>query len=346
MQGLFEFQDLGRPALKGITTPLSLYRVVKESDARSRFQAAVRTGLTPLVGREHELGLLRERWERATHAAGQVVLLSGEPGIGKSRLVEALKEHVEQEGATRIEFHCSPYHQNSALYPIIDHLQRFLQFEREDSPQEKLRKLELGVRHQTRGLSPLSRHPSTDTVPLLAALLSLPHPEGYPPLTLSPQKQKEKTLAALVNWLMEEAEQAPVYCVWEDLHWADPSTLELLGLLIDQAPTARLLMLLTFRSEFTPPWGSRSHLSHLTLSRLAPTHAGEMVEKVMGGKALPPELVQQIVAKTDGVPLFVEELTKMVMETVLPQEEVDRSVGARHAVPLRPWAFPLPCRMP
>src|SRR5712691_10713781 len=255
VQGLFECQDLGRQALKGVTTPLSLYRVVQESAAQNRFQVAVRTGLTPLVGREHELGLLQERWDRAKHTDGQVVLLSGEPGIGKSRLVEVLKEHVGQEGATHIEFRCSPYHQNSALYPLIEHLQRVLQFVREDSPQAKLEKLQQRLSHY--------RFPQNDTLPLLAALLSLPPPADFPSLTLSPQKQKEKTLAALVSWLVEEAAQAPVYCAWEDLHWADPSTLEVLSLMINQVPTTRILALLTFRPEFTPPWSAHSYLSQL-----------------------------------------------------------------------------------
>ena len=182
------------------------------------------------------------------------------------------KSRSAHEGATRIEFRCSPYHQNSALYPIIDHLQRLLQFAREDAPAAKLEKLQHTLSHY--------RFPQADTVPLLAALLSLPHPEGYPPLTVSPQKQKEKTQDALVAWLVEEAEQAAVYCAWEDLHWADPSTLEVLTLFLDQVPTTRLLALLTFRPEFTPPWGNRSHLSQLTLSRLGRPQVETMVEQV------------------------------------------------------------------
>jgi predicted ATPase len=321
-----------------VTTPLPLYRVVRESDAQSRFQVAVRIGLTPLVGREHELGLLQERWDRAKHAEGQVVLLSGEPGIGKSRLVEVLKEHVGQEGATRIEFRCSPYHQNSALYPLIEHLQRLLQFGREDSPKAKLKKLQQRLSHY--------RFPQNDTLPLLAALLSLPPPAGFPPLTLSPQKQKEKTLEALVSWLVEEAARTPVYCAWEDLHWADPSTLEALSLMLDQVPTTRILALLTFRPEFTPPWGAHSYFSQMTLSRLGQSQVAQMIEQVTRGKALPPEILQQIVAKTDGVPLFVEELTKMVLESGLVREEDDRNVGAR----LRPGSstghVPLPLAIP
>jgi class 3 adenylate cyclase/predicted ATPase len=307
--GLFEFHDLGPQTLKGITTPMSAYRVLQESEAQSRFEVAVRTGLTPLVGRAEDLALLQRRWEQAKRGAGQVVLLSGEPGIGKSRLVQEFKEQLAPEGVTRIEFRCSPYHQNSALYPIIEHLQRLLQFAREDLPATKLEKLQ----------HTLSRYhfPQADTLPLLASLLSLPHPEGYPPITLSPQKQKEKTQAALVAWLVEEAEQTTVYTIWEDVHWADPSTLEVVTLVVDQAPTARFYVLLTFRPEFSPPWGNRSHVSQLTLSRLGRPQVKAMIEQVTGGKALPPEVMQQIIAKTDGVPLFVEELTKTVVESGL-----------------------------
>ena len=213
VEGLFACEDRGQPELKGVATPLTLYRVVQESDAQSRFEVAVQAGLTPLVGRDLELGLLQERWAQAKEGAGQVVLLSGEPGIGKSRLVQELKTAVTQAGAVRIEYRCSAYHQNSAFYPLVEHVQRVLHFTAGDTPQDKLCKLE-----QT-----LSRYsfPQNDTVPLLATLLSLPQAEGSPPLSLTPQQQKQKTLDALVRWLFEEAERAPVYTVWEDLHWAD-----------------------------------------------------------------------------------------------------------------------------
>jgi len=329
VEGLFECQDLGPQDLKGITTPMSLYRVLSESTAQSRFEVAVRTGLTPLVGREEEVNLLRKRWQQAKGGQGQAVTLSGEPGIGKSRLVQELREQVLKEGGIRIEYRCSPYHQNSALYPVIEHLEKVLEFESDDTPAAKLEKLQ----------STLSayRFPQTDTVPLLAALLSLPHPEGYSPITVSAQKQKEKTQAVLVAWLFEESEKAPVCCTWEDLHWADPSTLEFSSLCLDQIPTACMLTLLTFRPEFTSPWGTHSYLSQITLNRLGRTQVEAMVEKVTGGKMLPVEVVEQIVSKTDGVPLFVEELTKTVVESGLVKEE-DGHYELRG--PLPPLAIP------
>jgi tetratricopeptide (TPR) repeat protein len=312
VEGLFVCEDRGRPELKGVAALLRLYRVVKEGEAQNRFQVVARKGLTPLVGREHEYGLLRERWARVQDGAGQVVLLSGEPGIGKSRLVEALKENVGREGAPCLELRCSPYYQNSALYPIIDHLQRLLQFVPEEPPDAKLEKLQQRLLRY--------RFPQPETLPLLAALLSLPSPAGAPPLALSPQKQKERTLETVVSWLVEETERGPLACAWEDLHWADPSTLELLTLLLEQVPTTRMLVLLTFRPEFTPPWGVHSYLSQVTLSRLGLSEVEMMVGKVAGSKALPKEVVRQIASKTDGVPLFVEELTKMVVESDLLRE--------------------------
>ena len=311
--GLFECENLGQRTLKGISSPSSLYRVVRESEAQSRFEVAVKTGLTPLVGREHELGMLRERWQDARQGKGQVVLLSGEPGIGKSRLVQTLGQEALTEGATRIEFRCSPYHRNSAFYPIIDHLQRLLGFQREEPAESKLDKL-------ARMLASY-RFTEPDTLPLLASLLSLPHPANAPPLTLSPQKQKEKTRAALVAWTIEEAEKTPVYYIWEDLHWADPSSLEGLPLLLDQVPATRVLAVLTFRPDFRPPWSPRSHIAQLMLAHLGQREVEKMVGGMTGGKRLPVAVMQEVVSKTDGVPLFVEELTRAVMESGLLQEQ-------------------------
>jgi class 3 adenylate cyclase/predicted ATPase len=332
VHGFFRCEALGPQRLKNVAAPLDLYRVQGEGEAHTRFEVSVQKGLTPLVGREAELGVRRRRWEQAKAGAGQVVLLSGEPGIGKSRLVQELKEHVSAQGATRIEFRCSPYHQNTALYPITEHLQRLLQFQSEDTPHAKLAKLTW--------LLSQYRFPQAETLPLLAALFSLPPPADVPPLSFSPQKQRQLTLEALVAWLLEEAERAVVYCAWEDLHWADPSTLEILTLFLDQVATTRILTLLTFRPEFTPPWGNRSHLSQLTLSRLGRQHVEAMVERVTGGKPLPAEVVHQIVAKTDGVPLFVEELTKAVVESGVVREEDGRYVGAHSSAPIPSLAIP------
>jgi TOMM system kinase/cyclase fusion protein len=332
VHGFFRCEALGPQELKNVATPLELYRVQSEGEAHTRFEVSVQKGLTPMVGRESELELLRQHWGKAKAGAGHVVLLSGEPGIGKSRLVQELKEHVSAEGATRIEFRCSPYHQNTALYPITEHLQRLLQFQSADTPQFKLAKLAQ--------LLSQYRFPQTETLSLLAALFSLPSPAGAPPLSFSPQKQKQLTFEALVAWLLEEAERVVVYCAWEDLHWADPSTLEVLTLFLDQVATARVLTLLTFRPEFLPPWGNRSHFSQMTLSRLGRPHVETMIEQVTRGKALPSEVLQQIVSKTDGVPLFVEELTKTVVESGLVRDEGDRYVGAHGGASIPPLAIP------
>jgi class 3 adenylate cyclase/predicted ATPase len=316
VQGYFTCDDLGSHRLKGIETPLRVYRVVGASAAQSRLDVAGATGLTPLVGREHEVGLLRERWAQSKDGLGQVVLLSGEAGIGKSRLVQVLSEHVADEGVPWLTVRCSPYHTHSAFYPVIEYLQRLLQWHRDGTPEARLAMLEQAL--QTVSL------PLAEMVPLLAALLSLPVPEHYPPLTLSPQRQKQKTLDALVAWLLADAARQPVLAVWEDLQWADPSTLELLGLLLDHIPTARLLLMLTARPEFRPPWAPRSYVTPLTLTRLTRPQVEEMVLRVTGGKPVPAEVLAQIVVKTDGVPLFVEELTKMVLEADLLREHEDR----------------------
>ena len=240
--GFFACQPLGTPLLKGQAQPLAVYRVLYESMARSRLEAAGSTGWTPLVGREQEIGLLRERWAQVKEGVGQVVLLSGEAGIGKSRLVQVLKDHVASEPqAWLTPCQCSPYYQNTALYPMIDLLERVaLRFEREEPPPQKLSKLE--------GFLVQYGLPLAEAVPLLAALLSLPLTTDYAPLTMSPEQQKQQTLHALLTILLRIAAQQPVLFVMEDLHWVDPSSLELLSLLVDQGPTARILALLHLSS--------------------------------------------------------------------------------------------------
>ena len=246
VQGLFTSQALEPPTLTGLDEPLTLYQVLAASPVPIPFVMASHTHLTPLVGREEELGLLRRRWTQVQEGDGQVVLLSGEAGIGKSRLVRELYEAVESDQATRLVFRCAPSAQQSALYPVIEHLQRLVQKGREETPETQCARLAQILRRV--GM------PVPEVLPLLTALLSLPNPAGYPLLQFSPEQQKQKTQEALIAWLMAEAVQQPVLMVWEDLHWADPSTLELLGLLQEQAPTVRLLTLLTCRPMFVPPW--------------------------------------------------------------------------------------------
>jgi class 3 adenylate cyclase len=329
--GFFACQPLGTPLLKGLAQPLVVYRVLYESMARSRLEAASRTGWTPLVGREQEIAVLRERWARVTDGLGQVVLLSGEAGIGKSRLVQVLTDQVAAEPCAWLTLcQCSPYYQHTALYPLIDLLERVvLRVEGEASPQQKVGKLE--------GFLVQYGLPLAEAVSLFAALLSLPLPADYTPVTVSPEQQKQQTLHVLVTLLLRIAAQQPVLFVMEDLHWVDPSTLELLSLLVDQGPTARILTLFTFRPDFSPPWTGRAHLTQLTVNRLPRRQAVEVIHQVAHGKVLPPEVVEQIVAKTDGVPLFVEELTKMVLESEMLQE---RDEGYALTGPLHPLAIP------
>jgi class 3 adenylate cyclase/predicted ATPase len=316
VQRAFVLDALGTQALKGITAPMGVWRVVGPLETLQEAATPVPEDAKPLVGRGEEVGLMVRRWEQSKAGQGQVVLISGEAGIGKSALVETLRAHVRGEGLTRVSARCSPYHTNSALYPVIAHAQQVVRLARGDTAEEKLAKLE-------QALQALSL-PLHEVVPLMAALLTVPLPDGrYPPLHLTPLQQRQQTYDALVAWMLEEAERQPVLTVWEDLHWADPSTLELLGLFIDQAPTAPMFHLLTFRPEFVPPWPTRSHMTPLTLHRLERPQVEAMIAQLANGKTLPVEVVEHIVSKTDGVPLFIEELTKMLLESALLREEAE-----------------------
>ncbi len=304
----FALEDLGTHRLQGVAEPMAVARVLSSLEEQSDEEDTTLAGVPFLVGRDEEIGLLRRRWDQSKEGLGQVVLINGEPGIGKTALVETIRAAVLQEGCPRIMFRCSSHHQNSALFPIIKHLQRLLQFEREEPPETKLEKLErmLGTY-----LFPLD-----ETISLFAALLSVPVPEGrFPPLILSPQQQKQHTHDAIAAWLVEKTERKPVLAIWEDVHWADPTSLELLGLVVDQAPTIAMLNVLTFRPNFVPPWPTRSHMTPITLNRLERLQMEAMVTHLVGGKVLPTEVMQHVVSKTDGVPLFVEELTKMLLES-------------------------------
>ncbi len=334
VEGYVRWKDLGPQAFKGVDTPVAVYRVLGEGTAQSRLEVVGPRGWTPLVGREAEVALLRERWAQVTEGLGQVILVQGEAGIGKSRLVQVLKEHVAEAPHNALECCGSPYHQHSALYPVIDLLQRAWQLAPGETPAEHLRKLETAFAH--------ARLPVTETVPLMAALLSLPlPPDRYAPLSLTPQQQKQKTLAALLALLLDLAAQQPVLLLVEDLHWIDPSTLEWLSLLLDQVPTTRLGLLMTARPDFPVPWSARAYLARLMLGRFARPQVRQMVEGVTGGKRLPAEVVQQIVAKADGVPLFVEELTKAVLEVGGLQDQEDHYAMTG---PLPPLAIPTTLR--
>jgi class 3 adenylate cyclase len=327
VQGTFHLEDLGTHALHGIAEPMVVSRVRGLLATSSRDEESFAAGAPFLVGREEERGLLRRRWNQSKAGLGQVIFISGEAGIGKSALVQGLRVQVRAEGMPRIAFRCSPYHINSALYPVITHIEHLLQFAPGDPPATRLAKLEAGLQPY--------RLAAGEVVPLLAGLLSVPLPaERYAALTLTPQQQKQQTLDTLVSWLEAEAEWQPILVTWEDLHWADPTTLECLGLLVEQAPTVPMLHVLTSRPALSPPWPPRSHMTPLVLNRLERPQVEALIAQRAGGKTLPAEVVQYIVAKTDGVPLFVEELTKMLLASALLREEADQYVltGPLHTV--------------
>jgi TOMM system kinase/cyclase fusion protein len=303
--GLFVTEDRGTPALKGISEPIGVYRVLQPSGVSSRLDRA--PALTPFVGRAQELGLLLDRFEQSQEGRGEAVLIAGDAGIGKSRLVHQLRERLRETPHSWLECRTSPYTQQSAFYPVIELVEHALGFREEDSSEQKLERLERGLAHA--GLEP------AEAVPLFASLLSLRLPERYAPLEISPQLQRQKTLEALLAWLLALGEKQPVVMVAEDLHWIDPSTLEWLGLLIEQCATAGVLLLLTFRPDFEPPWPARAHLLSMGLNRLSRRQAKDLVAAAISGEALPVPVVDQLAARSDGIPLFVEELAKGVVES-------------------------------
>jgi class 3 adenylate cyclase/predicted ATPase len=314
--GLFELADLGPRRLKGFAEPLTAFRVEGEGRAEGRFEALHGEHLTPLIGREHELGILLERWAWAKDGDGQVVLLSGEPGIGKSRLIRALRERLRDEPYTPLGHYCSPYHTNSALHPVIGLLERAARLDRDDPPEAQLVRLEAMLARSSERLD--------EVVPLLAALLGVPTGTRYPALTLAPEVLKRRTLQVLVDQMAALAAQQPVLALYEDVHWIDPSTLELLGLVTERIRQSSVLALITFRPEFQPSWPGQPHMTTLAMSRLGRRQGADLVARVTGDKPLPSEVVQQIVARTDGIPLFVEELTKTVLESGLLVDAGDR----------------------
>jgi class 3 adenylate cyclase len=325
---LFEYRDLGAVEVKGIAAPVPASQVLRPSVVASRFEALRGSSLTRLIGRDEEIDLLLRRWARAKAGDGQVVLVSGEAGLGKSRITAALAERLLTEPHLRVRYFCSPYHQDSALFPFIDQLGRASGFARDDPPAAKLEKLE--------DLLARAELPNED-VALLDDLLSLPGSERHPLPNLSPQRKKERTLEALIRRLEGLARHQPVVMVFEDAHWIDPTSRELLDLTVDHVRSLPVLLIVTFRPEFQPPWTGQPQVSMVALNRLDRRDRTVLVEQITGGKALPDEVVAQIVDRTDGVPLFVEELTKSVLESGLLREETDRYVLDR-ALP--PFAIP------
>ena len=303
---LFEYRDLGAVEVKGITAPVPAWQVLRPSVVASRFEALRGSALSPLVGRDEEIDLLLRRWARATAGDGQVVLVSGEPGIGKSRIAVALAERLNVEPHLRLRYFCSPNHQDSALFPFVDQLDRAAGFAREDPPAARLEKLEAVLARAA---------PPDEDVALLADLLYLPCSEHCPLPNLSAQRKKERTLEALIRQLEGLARQQPVLIIFEDAHWIDPTSRELLDLTVERVRSLPMLLILTFRPEFQPPWIGQSHVTTLALRRLGGREAAALVEWVSGNTGLSRNIVDEIVERADGVPLFLEELTKAVLES-------------------------------
>jgi class 3 adenylate cyclase len=302
---LFELHYLGAQDLKGIAGPVRGWAALRVSSAEGRFEALHASGLTALVGREEELELLLRRWSRAKSGEGQVVLVSGEAGIGKSRLTAALLERLATEPHTRLRYFCSPQHTDSAFYPIISQMERAAGLAHDDSPQAKLDKLDAV-------LAPTST--SIQDAALFAEMLSLPNDGRYPTLDLAPEQRRQGTMKALIAQTEALTRQTPVLMIFEDAHWSDPTSLELFGRAVDRIKTLPVLLIVTFRPEFNAPWAGRSHVTSLALNRLGERETAAIITRLVGNKELPADVMAEIVERTDGIPLFVEEMTKAVLE--------------------------------
>jgi predicted ATPase/class 3 adenylate cyclase len=324
---LFELEDLGPRELKGISGVVRSWAALRPASVESRFDALHATGATELVGREEELEILLRRWSRAKSGQGQVVLLSGEAGIGKSRLTAALLQHVAPEPHTRLRYFCSPQHTDSAFFPIISQMERAAGITHADTGQMKLGKLDAVL-----GLASASKQDAA----LFAEMLSLPNDGRYPTLDLPPQERRQKTMEALRRQVDAFERKNPVLMIFEDAHWADPTSLEVFGRTVNRLAKHRVLLLITFRQEFNPPWVGQPHVAALTINRLTRAEVGAMIDRVAGNKTMPATIRQEIIERTDGIPLFVEEMTKAMLEA-------DSQCAAEHAaaaVPSTAMAVP------
>jgi len=302
---LFELEDLEPKELKGMPGPTRAWDALRPSSVEGRFEALHASGLTELVGREEELEIPLQRWSKAKTGEGQVVLLSGEAGIGKSRLTAALLERLATEPHARLRYFCSPQHTDSVLYPIISQMERAANFTHEDTAQSKLDKLD--------ALLAQSFTPLQDAA-FVAEMLSLPNDGRYPTLELAPQQRRQKMLEALTARMEALSPSNPVLMIFEDVHWIDPSSLEALGRTVERIRTLGALLIVTHRPEFEPPWIGRFHVTALTLSRLRQGEIDDMIDCVTNNRPLPESIRQDIIERTDGIPLFVEEMTKAVLE--------------------------------
>jgi class 3 adenylate cyclase/tetratricopeptide (TPR) repeat protein len=311
-EGRFVIEDLGPQEIKGLEDPVMAYKVIQPSPGRSHLDSGT-AELTPLVGRDHELAMLLDGWEHIREGEGQAILVMGEAGVGKSRLVWALRERLLNEDHTWLQGRCAPYAQNTALFPVSEILFQGLLLRDDEGPGARLHKLEEGL--ERTGLERAA------AVPLWAPLVSIPVPDSYRGRELTPELRRRRTLESLVAWILRLADLEPVLLLVEDLHWSDPTSLELVGMLIDQCPTARILTVLTGRPEFEPPWSKRGHLSSLTLGRLVRGAAHEMATALSAGRPLPENVLDVILARAHGVPLYIEELTKAAIASQLAAQE-------------------------
>jgi class 3 adenylate cyclase len=326
---LFEAEDLGPQSLKGFQDEVGAWRILSEQAVESRFEAVRGETMTQLVGRKQELALLLDRWERTKDRDGQAILLSGEAGVGKSHLARALYQALTDENHTLLRYQCSPHHTNSVLHPFIAHLARAARFAEADSAEAKLDKLEALLRMAINDVSQVA--------PLFAALLSIPAGDRYRALDLGAQQQMQRTQQALLSQLTGLAGHRPVLVVFEDAHWADPTTLDVLGQMLDRVQDTRGLVIVTYRPDFQPPWSALAHITMLSLNRLSRREAAAIVADLTGGKAIPEAVLNHIIEKTDGVPLFIEELTKTVLESGMLEEGNDEFILNG---PLQPLAIP------